>query len=185
MRGIGISSYYLPTRTLVVHEMKRDGGGALGSLRRTISGHWGSCALLTFQLVMVVNRKSKGTAGVEPATTDCEPVSLDRSASSPVEKGSKRPRHGRCQGICGKQKALVATFSFQASAAAGLRDPNPMVRAFGPSTEPHRCKECRHLHSHRPGENVYWKCAYRTLTHGPGTDHRKNWNACAKFESTP
>lgn len=48
-----------------------------------------------------------------------------------------------------------------------------------------RCKGCRFVGFHRPSRKRYWKCGLRTITWGPGTDHRVNWNACAKFEPIP
>lgn len=60
-------------------------------------------------------------------------------------------------------------------------EPNPVVRLYGPGPEGARCKTCRHLYC-REFANRYWKCPYHGDTRGPGTDHRVNWNACAKYE---
>jgi hypothetical protein len=61
------------------------------------------------------------------------------------------------------------------------QEPNPCVRTFGTGPEDKRCKDCRYLHSHNYSKR-YYKCRYRKATHGPGTDHRVGWQACAKFE---
>lgn len=60
---------------------------------------------------------------------------------------------------------------------------NPMVRAYGEYGEDmsKKCKDCNHLLVKRLAKN-YYKCRYRGNTGGPGTDHRVNWRACAKFE---
>lgn len=60
-------------------------------------------------------------------------------------------------------------------------DKNPMVQAFGYGPEDKRCKHCKHLF-HRQFASKYYKCGLRQNTNGPGTDHRVNWSACAKFE---
>lgn len=57
---------------------------------------------------------------------------------------------------------------------------NPMCRAAG-ITEGKKCKTCRHLIRKRYSK-VYYKCAFRGNTNGPGTDHRVNWPACGKYE---
>lgn len=61
-------------------------------------------------------------------------------------------------------------------------NPNPMVRTFGLYPKRNVCKECRHFIRFQPGKNIYFKCELRGVTHGPGTDHRAKWDACAKFE---
>jgi hypothetical protein len=59
-------------------------------------------------------------------------------------------------------------------------DPNPMVRMFGP-LEGKTCKTCKKLFARRMSKTWY-KCEIRGDTHGPGTDHRVNWNACKQYE---
>ena len=59
---------------------------------------------------------------------------------------------------------------------------NPMVRIYGKGLEGVRCKQCKHLYRFQPGQNAYLKCELRPLTHGPGTDHRANWDSCSKYE---
>jgi hypothetical protein len=61
-------------------------------------------------------------------------------------------------------------------------DQNPMVRVHGYGPKGKQCKTCKHLISHRPGQNRYYKCTLRGITHGPGTDHRVRWAACAMYE---
>jgi len=64
------------------------------------------------------------------------------------------------------------------------REPNPMVRTYGPGPDGRICRECRHLIAKRFAK-TYYKCRYRANTNGPGTDHRVRWGACAKFEEMP
>ena len=59
-------------------------------------------------------------------------------------------------------------------------DPNPLVRKFGFGPEGQKCRQCAHLFYHQRA-NRYYKCRYRKLTFGPGSDHRVRWNACALF----
>jgi hypothetical protein len=58
---------------------------------------------------------------------------------------------------------------------------NPCVRKAGPGPEGKRCKSCAHLISITYA-NTYHKCELRQNTHGPATDHRVNWPACAMFK---
>jgi len=60
-------------------------------------------------------------------------------------------------------------------------DKNPMVRTYGYGPKDKLCKHCKHLF-YREYANRYYKCALRKNTNSPSTDHRVNWNACAKFE---
>jgi len=62
-----------------------------------------------------------------------------------------------------------------------LRKLNPCVQAYGPGPEGKRCKECAKLYT-KHWNRRYYKCPYHGDTNGPGTDHRVNWPACAKFE---
>jgi len=57
---------------------------------------------------------------------------------------------------------------------------NPCVRVYGPGPENEICKHCRLLYPHHMAK-TYYKCELREFTHGPGTDHRVNWPACARF----
>ena len=63
-----------------------------------------------------------------------------------------------------------------------LHNKNPMVRIFGIDEQGRRCKACKRLFRFTPGANSYFKCELRPLTRGPASDHRANWQACAKFE---
>ena len=45
----------------------------------------------------------------------------------------------------------------------------------------HTCGQCRHLIARRYSR-VYYKCGLTRQTAGPGTDWRKSWEACSKFE---
>lgn len=63
----------------------------------------------------------------------------------------------------------------------GYVDPNPCVRLFGKGPEGATCKTCTHLVRMLYGHTVL-KCDERgDLTHGPKTDQRSRWNACAKY----
>ena len=57
---------------------------------------------------------------------------------------------------------------------------NPCVKLYGPGPENTLCKQCKLLFAHKMSKK-YFKCELRGFTHGPGTDHRANWPACARF----
>ena len=61
------------------------------------------------------------------------------------------------------------------------KEPNPCVRTYGPGPEGARCKTCLKLGA-KAFARTYYKCELRPDTGGPGTDHRVNWKACAKYE---
>lgn len=63
-----------------------------------------------------------------------------------------------------------------------LTEINPCRRGYGPGPEGAKCKTCVHLVSLQYA-NTYHKCDLRQNTHGPGTDHRLNWKACAKYQT--
>ena len=51
------------------------------------------------------------------------------------------------------------------------------------ATEGQVCGTCNHLCRGRYNTTVYFKCElYTPWTHGPGTDWRKKWQACGKWE---
>ena len=56
---------------------------------------------------------------------------------------------------------------------------NPCIAFFGAGPTGQSCKACKHLSRVHKG---YIKCDLRHHTNGPGSDHRVNWPACAKFE---
>jgi hypothetical protein len=58
---------------------------------------------------------------------------------------------------------------------------NPCISKYGPGPEDKTCNECANLVGHRRTK-VYWKCKLRPFTSGPGSDHKRAWPACAKFE---
>jgi hypothetical protein len=72
--------------------------------------------------------------------------------------------------------------SFDLTISESYLDPNPMIKVYGVGPNGAKCKTCKHLTSIRPGQNKYYKCSLRGITHGPGTDHRVNWNACGKYQ---
>lgn len=59
---------------------------------------------------------------------------------------------------------------------------NPLVRLYGKGPDGEKCKRCVHLFRHLCGK-TYFKCDLRTFTRGPGSDHKANWTACAKFQA--
>jgi len=79
---------------------------------------------------------------------------------------------------------VTAWLSEQFKKAAETQQLNPLVRAYGPGPEGAKCKTCRHLFRKRMSK-VYIKCELRANTCGPGTDHRANWPACAKYSPEP
>jgi hypothetical protein len=58
---------------------------------------------------------------------------------------------------------------------------NPCLALYGPGPDGMRCKSCSHMRAKRQ-DKVYWKCDLRKNTNGAGTDHRRNWPACGRFE---
>jgi hypothetical protein len=59
---------------------------------------------------------------------------------------------------------------------------NPLRVAYGPGPEGTRCGTCIHLTA-KAYARTYLKCALRTNTNSPSTDHRARWESCAKYES--
>jgi hypothetical protein len=59
---------------------------------------------------------------------------------------------------------------------------NPCVALYGPDAQGRKCKSCAHL-CYFEQSSRWYKCDLRKFTHGPGSDHRVNWPACAKYES--
>ena len=67
---------------------------------------------------------------------------------------------------------------------ATLSDPqakNPCILRYGPGPAGARCKTCQKLFTSQPGRQKFFKCRERSYTHGPATDHRANWPACAAY----
>lgn len=60
-------------------------------------------------------------------------------------------------------------------------NPNPMVKksGFGPKGE--KCKSCHFILRVKPNTKVYYKCQYRGISSGAGTDHRLKWDACSQY----
>ncbi len=57
---------------------------------------------------------------------------------------------------------------------------NPML-VFGIGEPGTRCKDCRFLKKYQQA-GTWFKCQLRP-SGGKATDHRANWQACAKFQS--
>lgn len=45
----------------------------------------------------------------------------------------------------------------------------------------HTCGRCKHLIA-KQYAHTYYKCEFAKQMSGPGTDWRKSWRACGKFE---
>jgi hypothetical protein len=58
---------------------------------------------------------------------------------------------------------------------------NPCMNLYGKGPVGRQCKECSHMYQ-KQYDKVYWKCDLRKDTNGPGSDHRRRWPACARFE---
>lgn len=58
---------------------------------------------------------------------------------------------------------------------------NPCIALYGEGPDDKLCKDCGHMVAKRLGK-VYWKCDQRKVTSGAGTDHRRGWPTCARFE---
>ena len=58
---------------------------------------------------------------------------------------------------------------------------NPCILQFGAGPWGKECRECSHMYEHR-SDKTYWKCDLRKHTNGAGSDHRRHWPACARFE---
>lgn len=58
-----------------------------------------------------------------------------------------------------------------------------MQTLYGAGPEGRTCGECVHLVT-RSRARDYFKCLHYGITGGPGTDWRKRWPACGKFEQT-
>ena len=44
------------------------------------------------------------------------------------------------------------------------------------------CGTCMYLYEHRSA-STYFKCTQHGMTHGPGSDVRKGWAACSKYQN--
>ena len=58
---------------------------------------------------------------------------------------------------------------------------NPLVRIYGQAEPGLKCKDCKHFLRFRQA-TTWFKCALRNGG-GRATDHRANWQACARFQS--
>lgn len=82
-----------------------------------------------------------------------------------------------------RQKCLSPEMEEWERDALARMEHNPMRRLLGPGPEGALCKSCVHLRCLRYA-NRYYKCDLRNLAHGPATDQRVNWKACAKWEKS-
>jgi hypothetical protein len=67
------------------------------------------------------------------------------------------------------------------SPAEMVKEPNKMRRQLGPGPEGTTCGTCRHLYRKSWG-GTYFKCELYGDSNGPGTDFRKKWQSCRKYE---
>lgn len=59
---------------------------------------------------------------------------------------------------------------------------NPCIVVFGEGPAGAKCKTCQHFRKFDYHNKKLYKCHLRGYSHGPGTDHRVRWDACAKYE---
>ena len=59
---------------------------------------------------------------------------------------------------------------------------NPCILLYGAGPWNKECWECSHLYRDRHHDKDYSKCDLRKHTRGAGSDHRRSWPACARFE---
>lgn len=69
----------------------------------------------------------------------------------------------------------------QAAAQAAPRAIRPMYAAYG-KHETETCGKCAHLIANQYHDKIYYKCELLKMTRGAGTDFRRKWQACGKFE---
>lgn len=62
-----------------------------------------------------------------------------------------------------------------------LPKPIRVMRAMYGGRDDRECGQCAHLVAHRKSK-TYYKCNLTNITFGAGTDWRKSWPACRKFE---
>jgi hypothetical protein len=63
----------------------------------------------------------------------------------------------------------------------GTPKSNPLVLVYGEGPDGAICGHCEHLFAQGGTQRTYYKCDLRRVTHGPVTDHRFRWQACAEF----
>lgn len=86
------------------------------------------------------------------------------------------PMYQMCQ-QCGM------TVAVQTDATTPEKAENPCLALYGMGVEGQTCKGCVHLR-YRPQRNPaqrFWKCDLRRLTEGRGSDHKVNWQSCARY----
>jgi len=74
-------------------------------------------------------------------------------------------------------KILAETETIKAASPA-IR---PMYAAYG-RTAGKICGQCAHLVADGHHNKTYYKCELARMSHGAGTDFRRKWEACGKFE---
>jgi hypothetical protein len=62
------------------------------------------------------------------------------------------------------------------------KEPNKMRKHLGPGPEGTTCGTCRYLYRKKWG-GTYFKCELYGDSNGPGTDFRKKWQSCRKYEA--
>ena len=81
-----------------------------------------------------------------------------------------------------KQETFINLLGDVVSIKEAKKPVNPLLKIFGAGPEGERCKNCKHIFD-RSFSKKYYKCNLRINTNSAKTDHRVNWQACAKFES--
>lgn len=80
-----------------------------------------------------------------------------------------------------KSKTLFPDYN-QHRHTSRFKKVNPMVIKYG-QLDGKTCKDCLYLEYHHGGNKYFTKCRLRGVTHGAGTDHLVNWEACNRWES--
>jgi hypothetical protein len=58
---------------------------------------------------------------------------------------------------------------------------NPCIQSYGEGPAGTKCKTCKYL-LYKHQTKRYYKCHFRYITSGPGSDHKINWPACGKYQ---
>jgi len=74
-----------------------------------------------------------------------------------------------------RRRATLAAGRHPATGLGLLRLTDPPQRAM-------RCGDCSQATKVSGGGQAFWKCQRAGITHGPATDIRISWPACAAFE---
>lgn len=84
--------------------------------------------------------------------------------------------------MSGYEQLTLAGGATPVEQAQRIEPGNPLLRIYGPGPVGATCRTCVHLYALPGVQGHYLKCDLRRLTHGPSSDHRAKWQACAKYE---